>query len=210
MSTALASIQKQIQQEIMKQKENNPISGGKINTKGKVFTLPDGEVIKDKITAIILDYRYTNVYFTESWDGQSKTRPTCSASGLKQDSLTPAKDLETKIADSCDACPMGEWGSAANGRGGKACSNKVRLAIVTADAGADAPIYTIDLTPTALKSFSDFMDTANKQGLLACNLVTEITFVESATYPTLRLKVIGENKNLETHWVLRERAQKLI
>jgi hypothetical protein len=105
---------------------------------------------------------------------------------------------------------MNEWGSAANGRGGKACQNKVRLALVTPDSEANSPIYTLDLTPTALKSFGAYMDACNKNTVLPINLVTEITFDPSASFPTCRLKAVGENEKMETHWKLRERAQNML
>jgi len=208
MSQQLATLQKQIAAEIEKQKQNIPASGGRINTKGKEFTLPDGEKVKNNtLTAVILDYRFNNTYYKAMWDGQSSNRPDCSATGSNQEELKPAGDIETPIAPSCEECPMNEWGSAANGRGGKACQNKVRLALVTPDAESNAPIYTLDLTPTALKSFGAYMDACNKNSKLPINLVTEITFDPSASFPTCRLKAVGENELMESHWHLRERAQ---
>ena len=208
MSNQLATLQKQIAAEIEKQKENIPASGGRINTKGKEFTLPDGEKVKNNVlTAVILDYRFNNTYYKAMWDGTSSNRPDCSATGINQESLKPASDLENPIAPKCDGCPMNEWGSASNGRGGKACQNKVRLALVTPDAESNAPIYTLDLTPTALKSFGAYMDACNKNGILPIGLVTEITFDPSASFPTCRLKAVGQNEKMEEHWNLRERAQ---
>lgn len=211
MSQQLASLQKQIAKEIEKQKENIPASGGRINTKGKEFTLPDGEKLKDnKLVAVILDYRFNNTYYKAIWDGSSSNRPDCAATGINQDSLKPNGDIESPINDACTGCPMNEWGSASNGRGGKACQNKVRLALCTPDADGKSPIYTLDLTPTALKSFGAFMDAANKHEKLPINLVTEITFDDAASFPTCRLKAVGENDKFETHWNLRERAQSIL
>ena len=211
MSQQLSTIQAQIQKEIEKQKENIVASGGRINTKGKEFTLPDGTKVKNNtLTAVILDYRFNNTYYKAAWDGTSSNRPDCSATGQAQDGLTPASDLESPMNTKCDGCPMNDWGSAANGRGGKACQNKVRLALTTPDADATAPIYTLDLTPTALKSFGAYMDAANKNGLLPINLVTEITFDPSSSFPTCRLKAVGQNEAFEVHWNLRERAQQIL
>jgi len=211
MSQQLATLQKQIAKEIEKQKTNILPSGGRINTKGKEFTLPDGEKVKNNtLTAVILDYRFNNTYYKAMWDGQSSNRPDCSATSESQDGLKPAPEIENPIAPSCDGCPMNDWGSAANGRGGKACQNKVRLALVTPDADANAPIYTLDLTPTALKSFGAYMDSCNKNTVLPINLVTEITFDPSASFPTCRLKAVGENEKMESHWNLRSRAQNML
>ena len=211
MSQQLSTIQAQIQKEIEKQKENIVASGGRINTNGKEFTLPDGEKVKNNtLTAVILDYRFNNTYYKAIWDGTSSNRPDCSATGKAQDGLKPASDLESPMNTKCDGCPMNDWGSASNGRGGKACQNKVRLALTTPDADATAPIYTLDLTPTALKSFGAYMDAANKNGLLPINLVTEITFDPSSSFPTCRLKAVGKNEAFEVHWNLRERAQQIL
>ncbi len=206
-STALASIQDQIKKELAAQRSNIIAEGGRINTKGKVFTMPDGTVLKDTLTAIILDYRFTNVYYKAAWDGQTANRPDCSSTGANQADLVPDVDITDPVSKQCEGCAMNEWGSASNGRNGKACQNKVRLALVTPDADPNSPIYFLDLTPTALKSFNAYMDSANNNGVLPISLLSEITFDQASTYPTLRLKAIGENKNWEKHWSIKERAQ---
>jgi len=211
MSKELATLQKKIADEIAKQKQNIVPAGGRINTKGKIFTLPDGEAVKNNtLTAVILDYRFNNTYYQAMWDGTSANRPDCSATGTNQSDLKPGPEVENPIADACEGCPMNQWGSAANGRGGKACQNKVRLALCTPDADSASPIFTLDLTPTALKSFGGFMDAANKNEKLPINYVTEITFDPATSYPTCRMKAVGNNEAFETHWALRERAQAIL
>ena len=211
MSQQLATLQKKIAAEIAAQKENIIPAGGRINTKGKVFTLPDGEAVKNNtLTAVILDYRFNNTYYQAMWDGASANRPDCSATNKNQASLTPGAEVENPIAAECEGCPMNQWGSASNGRGGKACQNKVRLALCTPDADITSPIFTLDLTPTALKSFNAYMDAANKNEVLPINLVTEITFDPATSYPTCRLKAVGKNEAFELHWTLRERAQAVL
>lgn len=207
MSTQLATLQEKIQKEIEAQRENIQPTGGRINTKGKVFTLPDGTTISGKLTAVILDYRFMNTYYKADWDGQSKNRPDCIATGKNQEELVPNGDIENPVNHDCATCPMNEWGSAANGRGGKACQNKVRLALITADADHRAPVFTLDLTPTALPSFNAFMDAANKAKALPINFITELWFDEKASFPSVRMKAIGENESYETHWNIRERVQ---
>lgn len=210
MSTALTNIQEQLQKEIAAQRDNIVPSGGRINTKGKAFTLPDGTVINGKLTAIIVDYRFNNTYYKQAWDGQSANRPDCVATGKNQDDLVPNADIKDPVHHECATCPMNEWGSASNGRGGKACQNKVRLAIITADADDRAPVYYLDLTPTALPSFNAFMDNANKAGLLPIQLIAELSFDEKSTFPSIRLKAIGQNEDFEKHWPIRERVQSTI
>jgi len=211
MSQQLSTIQAQIQKEIEKQKENIVASGGRINTKGKEFTLPDGEKVKNNtLTAVILDYRFNNTYYKAIWDGTSSNRPDCSATGVAQEGLKPASDIETPLNTKCEGCPMNEWGSASNGRGGKACQNKVRLALITPDADLASPVYTLDLTPTALKSFGAFMDACNKRGVLPINVVVEITFDPASSFPTCRLRAVGENEAFEAHWPMRDRAQSIL
>ena len=210
MSSALSTIQEQIQAAVASQKENILPTGGRINTKGKVFTLPDGTVINKPLELIVLDYRFNNTYYQATWDGQSANRPDCYATGATNDALAPSADVKDPVSEDCTTCPMNAWGSAANGRGGKACQNKVRLAVVTGDADLTSPIFTLDLTPTALKSFGSYMDNANKAGVLPINLLTEVSFVEAATYPTLRMKALEKNDDNLKLWSLRERAQNLL
>lgn len=210
MSTDLATIQEQIQLEIEAQRENIQPTGGRINTKGKVFTLPDGTSLTGKLNAVILDYRFQNTYYKAAWDGQSANRPDCIATGKNQEELVPNSDIEEPVNHDCASCPMNEWGSSSNGRGGKACQNKVRLALVTADADDRTPIYTLDLTPTALPSFNAFMDGCNKHKSLPINFIAEIWFDEKSSFPSIRLKAIGENEDYGIHWKLRERAQHIL
>lgn len=211
MSTAIAAYREQLRQELAGlSKRVAPPSGNRISLKGKVFTLPDGSSDKGPFAAVILDWRCVNRYYEGIYNSQSPKPPICWATSKRVDDLAPGDDVKAPKADSCDTCPMNEWGSSPTGKG-KACKNTRRLAVVPADATGDTEIMVLDVSPTGLKNFDNYVNSlgAGEHGQLPIEVVTHVGFNPAMDYPTL---VFGRpepitDEQLAVMMHLREKAQ---
>jgi hypothetical protein len=174
-----------------------PATGDKINVKGKVFTLPDGSKA-DTIDVVIVDFMATNTFYEGKFDPKNITPPTCFALGQVPTTMVPSDNAPIKQSDTCSGCPMNQFGSDGDG---KACKNGRRLALLPPDADEDTPLWIIDVSPTALKSFDGYVRTAaSKFGLAPIGLVTTISFDPTVDYPSLRFSDPKPNENVGAHW----------
>lgn len=130
-----------------------PPTTTKIKAKAKEgFHLPDGTLL-DELEAVVLDMRYLNTYYAKRFVPGVIESPSCWAISDDANNMIPDDSSVKKQSDSCNGCPMAEWGSAGAGSKGKACSNKIRIALVPPDATAESPIWTLDLAPTSIASY---------------------------------------------------------
>ena len=185
-STALASFQAELQQEL-KDLANYapPPSGNQITTKGKLFTLPDGQASPGPLNAIILDWRYNNSYFEGVYDKSNPQPPVCWAINKAPSELAPSAASPKKQNETCDGCAMDKWKSSPTGKG-KACKNVCRLALVPADANEKSKPMIINVSPTALKQWGNYLTRLKTQlGMLPVQVVTEISFNPNESYPSL-------------------------
>lgn len=130
-------------------------SGRKLMVKNKQFQLPDGTVLGDSIDVVVVDFISMNRYYTEVFNPNNPQPPVCIAMGKDLNSMAPIDESPDKQAEACKSCPMNQWESDPRGGKGKACKNTRELAVILAsDAGEDdAPIYTLSVSPTSIKSF---------------------------------------------------------
>lgn len=162
---SLATIDAELANEVMDIKSRLGQPAGnqiKIEVAGR-FTDPSGADLGDEIQVVVVDFvSRNNLYLTE-YDPNSITPPDCYAIGkARHDQLVPEDDSPSKQSEDCSSCPMGQWGSGKGGRG-KACGNRYLVAVLVVDPddpeahnAPDAPLYTINLSPTNLKSFDGF------------------------------------------------------
>lgn len=155
--TDLATLDEQLAQEAVNDiaKAIARPSGRKINVKDKQFVLPDGTVLGEVIDVIVLDFVSANRYYVDQFNRNDPKPPVCFAFGKDLNTMAPMEEAPEKQADECRSCPMNQWESDPKGGKGKACKNTRELAVLLAsDAGdPDAPIYTISVSPTSIKSF---------------------------------------------------------
>ena len=102
--------------------------------------------------------------------------------GLKPNTNSPEKQ-----SDLCSQCPKDQWGSAANGGKGKACAEKRRLLIMTADSISSVEsvnmgeVAALRTPVTSVKGFATYLQkiaSATKRPLSA--VVTKISVVPDA------------------------------
>lgn len=211
MSTSLLDIQEQLRQELELQRASLPAaSTSKIKTAEKKFTLPGGKPTEGPIEAIILDWRYFNAYYSKLYNRNSPAPADCSALGKIEDEMAPLKSSPNMQCESCVSCPKNEWGSDPQGGRGKACKNGVRLAVVPAKPDKDMTPWIIDVTPTGMKSFKNYINVIANAGFLPFQVITTIDFDPAVTYPSLTFKVGKAHEHLETAFALRPLAASVL
>lgn len=213
-STTVANIQEELRKEAAAM--DGRVGSGETNRikiTDKVFTLPDGSVVDDTMSCVILDFTskntlYRNVLEGRKYDPKNPEPPVCFAIGDIVDAMRPSPNAPEPQAESCKECPMNQWGSDGDA---KACKNTRMVAVTTPDADAEAPLMTLEVSPTALKSFDGFVNTvrANFQ-MPPIAVVADVNFHPERSYPQLMFSIGGPNENLAEHYPRRAEARQLI
>jgi len=108
-------------------------------TGGTFFSLQSGQLSFDgdvfpnnEMAVIILDSIKENILYKRPYDKDSMAPPDCYAFGRDEKTICPHEDVESPEAELCASCPQNQWKSNPNGRGGKWCGNRRRLALINA------------------------------------------------------------------------------
>lgn len=159
--TSIATIDQELAAEVanLKNQIGQP-SGNKIKVEPSGdFILPSGENLGDEINVVVVDFVTRNTFYSTPYNPNNPSPPDCYAIGRDLSSMEPEDDSPDIQHDDCATCPLNQFGSGQNGKS-KACKNSRVLAVVVVDpedpsaaAQLDAPIYTLELPPTAIKSF---------------------------------------------------------
>jgi hypothetical protein len=144
MTTALVPISQQwADQAQIAVQEEPPSDGLWISTKGGIMSIGDEELPGNQMYVIIIDHYRENTYFEGRYNPEVKMPPKCYAfaRGADADEMGPHESMKASLAweggyfepqhDTCQGCPMNEWGTADTGRG-KACQNRRRLVLLPA------------------------------------------------------------------------------
>lgn len=210
-SKEIRSIQDELKKELSSLKERvDPPSGFMISTKGKTFTLPNGESNPGPMTCVILDWITANTYFEGIYNPQDIKPPACFAMGRNVSELTPSDNAPKPQHDACKGCPQNEWGSAGGGSKGKACKNTRRLLIVPIKADETTQPWVIKVSPTGIKHFDKYVSTLADHGMHPIEAATEISFEASEAFPTLRFKLLEKHDKVELMWLLKEAGQEIL
>ena len=164
-------------------------SGDRISvTQSKTFKLPNGTELEE-MEAVIIDFVAANYYYKGAYDRNNITPPECFAIGLEPSGLVPSDNSPDKQCASCAGCWANQFKSAGNG---KACQNTRLLALITPDADVDSPIYTLKVSPTALKSFDGHVaQVVRNFGMPVRGVITRISFSPDSDYATLRFNTLA-------------------
>lgn len=141
-----------------------------------------------KINVVVLTSINENVYYEKAWTPDSNSPPDCFS--LYHTNAVPDPSIKIPQSTMCNGCPKKEWGSDINGRGGKACKDKVRVALVDAGSlnlGVDVlDTYMITLPTMSIKPWDEFNDSlpVNPKGVklpvFAC--VAELSCIPHKKY----------------------------
>lgn len=102
------------------------------------------------------------------------------------DGIRPTSDSKKQQSDQCANCGQNVWGSKITPQGQKvkACADKKRLAVVSAD-DPGGPIYLLEVTPAALKNLNSYHKELSMRGIPAEIVVTKVGFDSNASFPKL-------------------------
>lgn len=179
----------------------------------KTFTFPNGDTTAEPFEAVILDFQFLNVLYEGAYARGKQNRAICYANGALEKTLAPAEDSPEPQAVSCAVCTNNQFGSAGSG---KACKNKLVIAMLPADATEETPIHVLIAPPTSGKHFQRYMRLLGQQRS-SIEVITRIGFDPASTYATPTFeplidistgrRVIVENPNLALALQRKEEAR---
>lgn len=111
-------------------------TGDILRVKGGMFMLGEDSA-GSELCVTVINSIYVNTYFRDDYVEGQAVSPTCYAYGQAGEEMAPHPSMAEHLDyfepqhESCTGCPMNEWGSSPKGRG-KACQNRVRLAVIQA------------------------------------------------------------------------------
>lgn len=212
MSTALQNLRATLQQNLAARRAMLPPATSPTirTTQDKFFEFPDGTRTDKPFTAIILDWRYTNAYYKSAWRPGVQETPLCWAVSSDANTIAPSELSAKPQHTSCEGCPRNEWGSGNNGRG-KACGNRIRIALVPPDATTTTAVNILTISPTALKHFNKLVAGLINAGRDPIEFIAKIGFNPDESFANV-LATINPNDTHENEavLVLREKAQALL
>jgi hypothetical protein len=158
-----------------------------LSTKGGQLTYRDNPIAGNAIEVVILSSPVERLYYTSRYDPTKPAGPVCFALGPNMTDLKPNASAPEKQAGSCAGCPKDQWGSSTNGGKGKACAEKRRLLIMTADTVTSVnavnmgEVAALRTPVTSVRGFATYLQkiaSATKRPLSA--VVTKISVVPDA------------------------------
>lgn len=129
-------------------------TGDKIKISNKQFKLPSGDVL-DFLDIVVVDFVFYNTYYEGAYDPNNIVPPNCFALHEEQKTMVPSNNSPDKQCETCAGCWANEFGSSGKG---KACQNRVLIACLPSDAKEDTPFVILDISPTAVKGFSSYLN----------------------------------------------------
>lgn len=184
--------------------------GDKVSLKGKRFTFPDGHQEDAPFQFVIINWVTAHHFWVNDYDEKNPTPPDCWAYGTNPKTMVPSEgSTEIQSDETCNDCPQNVFGSGVGNA--KACKNMRVLGVVAADSeDVEDPILKMEVSPTGLRVFDAYVQTLAAKGFLPIQVITEVSFDENQTYPSLRFKAVGPNPNAELHWSRRTEAEELL
>lgn len=157
--------------------------GGFISFKGGRMSYGDEILPGDKMNMVIIDYRFENDLYMGKYVAGVNKSPDCYAIARPGEIITPyyLKDehgstiapAENPQCESCDVCPMNEWGSMklvdpTSTSKGKACKTSRRIMAIAADDAVSpekigkAQVVTFIPPATSVDNFQTMMNQITK------------------------------------------------
>jgi len=188
-----------------------PASGIAIHIgQNKEFRFPDGSK-GTSFEAVIVDFISVRNLYPETYNAKAIKPPICFAIGTNPRNLVPSKNSPEIQSQACSVCPNAEYETALNGKGGQACKEGRKMALLPADMKADSPIWTLTVSPTALKAFDSYvMSVAGAFQMPPLGVVTKIAFNDAFDYPTLTFGEPAPNEQVGEALRRQSEATKLL
>ena len=158
-----------------------------LSTKGGVLSYRDTPVAGNALEVVILASPVERLYYTTRYDPTNPTGPVCFAMSTTTTGMKPSASSTEPQSETCANCPKDIWGSAPGGGKGKACAEKRRLLIMTADSTKTASsvnlaeVAALRIPVTSVKGFATYLQsitTVTKRPL--STVVTKISLTPDA------------------------------
>jgi hypothetical protein len=165
-------------------------SGPRISIKGSRFRIKDGdtETVLDTLALDVVvvgaNPRLSKTWYAAAWNPDAEpSEPDC----FSVDGVGPDASIAQPPSDMCASCPNNAWGSKTGPQGQqlKACADKKRLAVVSAD-DPEGPIYLLEVTPAALKGLNQYQKELTMRGIPPEVVKTRVSFDSDASFPKLK------------------------
>jgi len=167
----------------------------KISIKGSRFRIKEGdtETVLDStnldVVVVGANPRLSKAWYAKAYDKDAEpAAPDC----YSLDGVSPDPESEDPQNNLCASCPHNAWGSKVtdSGQEVKACADKKRLAVVSAD-DASGPIYLLEVTPAALKGLNQYQKELSVRGIPPEIIKTRVSFDTKASFPKLTFTFNG-------------------
>lgn len=187
-----------LQEQLMKQAQEmataiEPTGGNTVkpNVRGG-FDFPDGEFVEEPLQVVILAVASRKEYYDKPYKQGEVHPPACAAVGTGTfDELVPDPKAPRKQHDTCAGCPMNEFGTAPNGSG-KACTDRKVIAFQLPNATEDDAIFTLKISPSGLRDFSNYMKRlVTRHGLPPVAFISELRTKPAGSSVTTVVKEVA-------------------
>lgn len=116
--------------------------------------IPDNE-----LDVIVIAATTERCYYDKPYDPDKIESPACFAQSTESRGLVPHENVPEPQSESCDTCPMAEFGSAKQGKG-PACKTYRKLMLLPAGTQAEdvpkAELAYLKVSPTSVKNWSKY------------------------------------------------------
>lgn len=187
----------------------SPATGNAIRLgQDKKLNLPDGTKTDGPLELVVVDFVATHNFYAGRFDKDNIVPPDCFAIGTDPKNMVPSPNSPNPQSKDCQSCPMNQFGS--DGKG-KACKNGRKLAVLPPDASETDDIWTLNVSPTALKNFDGYVGSVARQfGLPPVGVVTTVGLSEAVDYPQLQFTEPKPNENVAVHFARQGEARELL
>jgi len=179
----------ELEQLASQQVEAEKGAGGPVflSTKGGVLSYRDNPIANNNVDVVILAGPVERLYYTSRYDPTKPEGPACFALGPTLSDLKPNSSAPSPQHSTCVGCPKDQWGSAIGGGKGKACSEKRRLLVMTADSLTTAEnvkvaeVAALRTPVTSVRPFATYLQTvASTTRRPLSSVITKISIVPDA------------------------------
>lgn len=127
-------------------------------------------------------------YYSKSYDEDDVGAPDC----FSNNGVTPDISVANPVSANCATCPNNAWGSkiTPSGKQAKACTDKKRLAIVSAD-DITGTVYELAVAPMSLRNLNTYVVELKRRNIPIEGVITKISFDTKASYPCLQFSFAG-------------------
>jgi hypothetical protein len=190
--------------------------GPQVKFRAGSIEVAGGTVPNNRLECVVMATGLLNAWYKDEYDPDNPVPPDCYALAEKdKNSMKPHPDSPMPQCSSCSECAKNEFGSAPRGRG-KACGNKVRLALLLASdlddaaAASAAEFAMATCSPTNVKAWAGYVSAiADEHGRPPWAVVTAVSsHPDSKTQIRLEFKLASLIEDDELLEVLEKRLGK--